>query len=35
MPGHQYLEGDDPLSSMLVLSKGEYDEQTLKSMGAH
>ena len=31
-PGHQYLEADDPQSPMLVLTKGEYDEDTLRSM---
>lgn len=32
-PGHQYLEGDDPRSPMLVLSKGEYEENALMAMG--
>jgi hypothetical protein len=33
-PGHQYLEDDDPWSPMLVLSKGEYEEDTLRLMSA-
>jgi hypothetical protein len=33
IPAHQYLEGDDPFLPVLVLSKGEYEESTLMSMG--
>jgi len=33
IPSHQYLESDDPLSPVLILSKGEYDDGTLRSMG--
>jgi hypothetical protein len=32
--GHQYLEDDDPRSPILVVSKGEYEEDTLRSMSA-
>lgn len=34
LPAHQYLETDDPTAPVLVLSKGEYDAETLISMGS-
>ena len=33
-PGHQYLEADDPRSPVLVLSKGDTEEATLRLMSA-
>lgn len=32
VPAHQYLEIDDPNAPMLVLSRGEYDSETLTAM---